>query len=205
MESEACPKWKIEYEEQYHKPDYKVLGYSIYVKCDINYKWVKLYTTYDYNECMLALNKLKYTLYDLLIKPYILNNQLPVMVEINDQIYKVIDISINHSCIIVEQIKNNINYGKYEQDFISYDYIESFILPFKQDELLVHNNQIFLNGELLYNRNETIDLCNQIGQDVDLLAYNNKPIVTYLFNLHKNIKCYICEGDYIKNTNNRED
>lgn len=205
MESEACPKWKIEYEEQYHKPDYKVLGYSIYVKCEYKSEWIKLYHTMEYHTCLAALNKLKYNLYDLLLKPYILYNELPTMIEIDDQIYKVINISINNSCIMIEQIKRNINYGKYKQGTISCNYVQSFVRFYKKNELLIHNDQIFLNGELLYDRDATLGLCGNINQEFSSLYSDNMNIIHFLFNKYPYvIGCYY-EGNYTKNINNLED
>ena len=208
MEDKIYPKWKIEYNEQWDDVHncYNSLGYTIFVKPKNDIDWIPLYGTSDYNKymCMVVYNRLKNQLYDPLLKPYILENKLPAMCEINDQVYKVEDIVLDQSCIMLSQIPGNINYGKYETDLIKEEYFTNFIFLYDQDEILIHNKQVFMNGKLLYNHKQLQKLCNQLQQPLDLLAYFNKSLVDYLFYKYPNAKSYICEGDYIHNLDRKE-
>lgn len=203
--NKTYPIWTVQYKQttRYKQGVLSNEGFNICVQPDDTHIY-SLYTTYSIYECKKVLDRLQNTYYINLIKPYIFEDKLPSMCEIHDQIYSVENLILDQSCVMLKQIDGNVCYGLYEDDLIKEDYGLEYTFFYDQDEILIHNKQVFMNGKLLYNHKQLEKLCNQLQQPLDLLAYGNKSLVDYLFNKYPNAKSYICEGDYIHNLNRKE-
>ena len=161
------PKWKIEYMEQSNKKQfsYEVLGYTISIKLNEDDDWISLYRSSSREKATLAFNKLKHLYYNLL-GPYFKNQYIPAMVKCNNQIYKVVDINVNDSIILAKQITNNNCYGTYTSECVKINYAENIIRIYDFNDMLIHNCQVFLDGDLILNTESLDDIAKEL-QHVD--------------------------------------
>lgn len=193
MSKNLYPIWKVIYEEFiYHE---KVIHqYTIYVKPDEISDYKKLYSSYSLPTIQLALTKLK-EIYLPRIRDFILDKNLPVMFELNGQIYSTTYVCVDQSCICGKHIEGNVHYGDilYEDD-CKFDYIADTIFFYNEGEALVINNQLFLNGKLLLNYIDFAKVCSEIGQDINNLDYDADKLIKYIADNYPDATSYTCKG-----------
>lgn len=178
-------------------------SYTITVRKGNEGEEQELYNTFSKPRAELAFSKLK-DMYDIHIKYWLRNERIPVMFEIDKQIYKTEYVFPKQSCICGSQIPGNDRYGIYTPDTTKFDYAQETIFFYDENEALVIGNQLFLNGELLFNSTDLFNLCNSIGQDFNKLDLYPNKIIDYLVSNY-NVCTYICDGYSSYNLKNKEE
>ena len=190
------PLFRWEAEEIPSRND-KSIVYRIYVKIAEPMKWVMLYTTFSSAWCEIAVKKLK-DIFDLYIVHFFLEDDKDTyfpMFEIHDQIYKTQFVFPEQSCICGEQIKGNKRYAEFSIDYEKFDYIQDTVFFYDKGTVLVKGNQLFLDGELLYDSTSLKSLCDEIGQNWSYLDSSPDKLIQYLKDNYREKACrYICNG-----------
>lgn len=185
------PLWKVDMEDQLINGNIYTL-YKVYAKCYHDDIWNILYTTYNKNWCGLALEKLK-EMFDVYIYKWLDNEyDIPSMFEIDDQIYKTKYIFPDKSHICGNQIDGNTYYGKVIDETLVFDYIQSNVIFYNKNTCLVKNNQVFVDGNLIYNEEQLSVICNTIHQDINSLNSDAYKFIEYINKLF-DINEYICD------------
>lgn len=171
--------------------------YRVYVKIAEHMNWIMLYTTFSSAWCEIAVKKLK-DIFDLYIIHFIVEDDKDTyfpMFEVNDQIYKTQFTFPEQSCICGEQIEGNQRYAEFSIDYEKFDYIQETVFFYDKGTVLVKGNQLFLDGELLFNSTELKKLCDEIGQSWSYLDSNPDKLIDYLKENYREKACrYICNG-----------
>lgn len=190
------PLFRWEAEEVPSRDD-KSTVYRVYVKIAEPMKWVMLYTTFSSAWCEIAVKKLK-DIFDLYIVHFFLEDDKDTyfpMFEIHDQIYKTQFVFPEQSCICGEQIKGNKRYAEFSIDYEKFDYIQDTVFFYDKGTVLVKGNQLFLDGELLYDSTSLKSLCDEIGQNWSYLDSSPDKLIQYLKDNYREKACrYICNG-----------
>lgn len=190
------PLFRWEAEEVPSRND-KSTVYRVYVKIAEPMKWVMLYTTFSSAWCEIAVKKLK-DIFDLYIVHFFLEDDKDTyfpMFEIHDQIYKTQFVFPEQSCICGEQIKGNKRYAEFSIDYEKFDYIQDTVFFYDKGTVLVKGNQLFLDGELLYDSTSLKSLCDEIGQNWSYLDSSPDKLIHYLKDNYREKACrYICNG-----------
>lgn len=187
------PLFKVEYEEVVCKNDNKSVVYKIYVKIAEPMNWVILYTTHTLGWAQVALDRLK-EIFDTWIVKFIIEDELPPMFEINDEIYKTQYIFPQQSCICGEQIAGNHRYAEYAVDYLKFDYVRSIVFFYDKGTCLVKCNQLFIDGNLILNSQQLDEVCKEIHQDKSLLNSSPDKLLKYIANNYTNVDIYVCDG-----------
>ena len=185
------PLFKLVYEEYIDRHNEITGSWSVYV----NYmnEDILLYNTFSENWAKIALKRLKDN-WDSYISCFINDEDVPVMFERDDAIYKLDYVFPEQSCVVGSQIKGNKHYAIYCPEGQKFDYIHDTVFFYKKGECLIKNNQLFLNGELLLNSQELKNVCDNIGQDFNSLDYNADKLIQYIIKTYPQANAYICNG-----------
>ena len=167
-------------------------SWNVYLKINDKHDYL-LYSTPSENWAKIALSRLR-ELYDMYILNFIMEKDLPTMFEINNQIYKLEYVLPGQSCVIGSNIPGNQRYGEFSIEPEKFDYIHDFIFFYNKGQCVVKSNQVFLDGELLYNSNELYKLCGTIQQDFKKLDSDPNKLIDYLKIKFPNITSYSCNG-----------
>ena len=169
--------------------------YTIVVKLNEDVaNWYRLYDTFSKPVAELALDRLK-ELFDIHILKWLKSDEnMPTMFEVYNQVYKTKYVFPDQSCICGDDIVGNKRYGEFSVYGVKYDYIQSTIFFYYEGDCVLKSNQLFLDGELLLNSQQLVDVCNEIGQDTGLLDSSPDKLLKYIANNYTNAKTYICEG-----------
>ena len=190
------PLFRWEAEEVPSRNDKSTI-YRIYVKIAEPMDWILLYTTFSSAWCEIAVKKLK-DIFDLYIMHFIVEDDKDTyfpMFEVNDQIYKTQFTFPEQSCICGEQIKGNQRYAEFSIDYEKFDYIQETVFFYDKGTCLVKSNQLFLDGELLFNSTDLKKLCDEIGQNWSYLDSSPDKLINYLKeNYRERANRYICNG-----------
>lgn len=185
------PLFKLIYEE-YLDRNNKITGsWSVYV----NYMGgdILLYNTFSEEWAKIALKRLKDN-WDSYVSCFINDEDVPVMFERDDAIYKMEYVFPEQSCVVGLPIEGNIHYAEYCPQGQKFDYIQDIIFFYKQGTCLVKGNQLFMDGQLLLNCTQLKQVCDSIGQNFNALDYDANKLIQYIKNTYSNVKCYVCGG-----------
>lgn len=185
------PLFKLIYEE-YLDRNNKITGsWSVYV----NYMGedILLYNTFSEEWAKIALKRLKDN-WDSYVSCFINDEDVPVMFERDDAIYKMEYVFPEQSCVVGLPIEGNIHYAEYCPQGQKFDYIHDTIFFYKQGTCLVKANQLFMDGQLLLNCTQLKQVCDSIGQNFNALDYDANKLIQYIKNTYSNVKCYVCGG-----------
>lgn len=189
------PIYKVVYEETVN--DGKTHGvYEIYIKIAHNFNWCLLYTTSSKQWCELALKKIK-EIFDIYLIHLLLEEDSDTyfpMFEVDGQVYKSTYVFPQQSCICGEQIEGNKRYAEFKTDVEKFDYIRSTVFFYNKGTVLVKANQMFKDGQLLYNADELKNLCEEINQDYSKLDLDVTNLMNYLKQKYADAEYYICDG-----------
>lgn len=190
------PLFRWEAEEVPSRNDKSTI-YRIYVKIAEPMDWILLYTTFSSAWCEIAVKKLR-DIFDLYIIHFIVEDDKDTyfpMFEVNNQIYKTQFTFPEQSCICGEQIKGNKRYAEFSIDYEKFDYIQETVFFYDKGTCLVKSNQLFLDGELLFNSTDLKKLCDEIGQNWSYLDSSPDKLINYLKeNYRERANRYICNG-----------
>lgn len=185
------PLFKLIYEE-YLDRNNKITGsWSVYV----NYMGgdILLYNTFSEEWAKIALKRLKDN-WDSYVSCFINDEDVPVMFERDDAIYKMEYVFPEQSCVVGLPIEGNTHYAEYCPQGQKFDYIHDTIFFYKQGTCLVKANQLFMDGQLLLNCTQLKQVCDSIGQNFNALDYDANKLIQYIKNTYSNVKCYVCGG-----------
>lgn len=185
------PLFKLIYEE-YLDRNNKITGsWSVYV----NYMGgdILLYNTFSEEWAKIALKRLKDN-WDSYVSCFINDEDVPVMFERDDAIYKMEYVFPEQSCVVGLPIEGNIHYAEYCPQGQKFDYIHDTIFFYKQGTCLVKGNQLFMDGQLLLNCTQLKQVCDNIGQNFSALDYDADKLIQYIKNTYSGAKCYVCGG-----------
>ena len=189
--------YTLKYNEYLDKRNQVSNNWSLYVKVlednKVKYDGILLYQSFSENWIKIALEKYKNYLSNYLYS-FITENNLPTMFEVNDQVFKLEYVFPEQSCVVGLPIIGNSQYLQVNPDREKYDYGQSFITFYDRGICLVKGNQLFLDGELLYNSIQLKTLCNNIEQDFNKLDYQADKLITFLKTNYPNVKGYVCNG-----------
>lgn len=168
--------------------------YNLYVHSSQSEEDILLYESFSENYIKIALNKVK-DYWDVYLKFWLNNERLPVMIECNDQVYKVEYMCLRQCCIVGSQIPRNRLYGEFKPEPEKIDFIRDIVFTYPYGTALVKSNQLFLNGELLCNSEELKILCDDLGQEFNKLDLYPERLMNYLKQQYgDNFLGYVCEG-----------
>lgn len=191
------PLFKVEYEELVGRNESKSSVYRIYVKIAEPMNWFCLYVTSSSAWAEISLKKLK-DIFDLYVIHFLVEDDADTyfpMFEVNGQIYKTVYTFPEQSCICGEQIKGNKRYAEFSIDYEKFDYIQDTVFFYDKGTVLVKGNQLFLDGELLYDSTSLKSLCDEIGQNWSYLDSSPDKLIQYLKDNYREKACrYICNG-----------
>jgi len=187
------PLFKVVQEDILDRRGKTSVYYSIYVKVAENLDWVILYGTFSRPWSEIALERLR-EIFDTHIFKWMIDEDknAPTMFMVNDQLYKTTYVFPHQSCICGLNIKGNERYAEFSVDSIKYDYLHSLVTFYYKGDCVVKANQVFLDGELLYNSTQLKELCDEIGQDFHMLDSNPDKLMSYLNNNY-DVRTYTCE------------
>ena len=188
------PLWKVVYEEVlYH--DVPSKEYSIFVIPHPQVSPIKLYMTTSLPKAQIALERLK-EIYSLIVEKIIKSeHNEPAMFEVHNQIYKTNFVLLGQSCICGKIIEGNKCYGEIEEEYdLKFDYVHDFVFFYAYGDCLLKGNQLFLNGELILNEQQLLEVCEEIGQDRNKLDIEPYKMLKWLAINHPSAETYMCGG-----------
>lgn len=202
MDSVIKPKWAINYEEGLcNKEWYSYWSVNIFFSSEDggDNTWRTLYCVHSYEWAKIALDKFKDCLDSSVVLPT-LKGLSPVMIEHANQMYRIIDVNIKSSVVICEYIKGNTSYGLDTPvlSTIGFDYIQESIAFYQFGDAVVQNNQLFLNGDLILNKDSFKNICKKVGQDLDHIDTHPDNLIKYIVETYPNVHRYIC-GNFTRN------
>ena len=168
------PLFKVEYEELVGRNESKSSVYRIYVKIAEPMNWFCLYVIHFLVEDDT-------------------DTYFP-MFEVNGQIYKTVYTFPEQSCICGQQIAGNQRYAEFSVDYEKFDYIMETVFFYDKGTCLIKGNQLFIDGELIYNSKQLAEVCDNIGLEMYKLDSNPDKLINYLKEKYDNIKRYECNG-----------
>lgn len=185
------PLFKLIYEEYLDRKNKITGSWSVYV----SYMGgdILLYNTFSEEWAKIALKRLKDN-WDSYVSCFINDEDVPVMFERDDAIYKMEYVFPEQSCVVGLPIEGNIHYAEYCPQGQKFDYIQDIIFFYKQGTCLVKANQLFMDGQLLLNCTQLKQVCDNIGQNFNALDYDANKLIQYIKNTYSNVKCYVCGG-----------
>jgi hypothetical protein len=163
--STMFPMWKVVIEDTYRYRDvdsgiwvnsepHELLRTGnksvLYVKDNVNEDWKELYRIpSDLARAHVKVEEIKshYNYW----KNVFLNKDL-VMFEYENQVFKDPYVMFNQLCISGTPIEPEKYYC--EEGYVKVDFSESYVFGYERDELLMKNGQLYMNGELLYSRED---------------------------------------------------
>lgn len=190
------PLFKVEYEELVGRNESKSSVYRIYVKIAEPMNWFCLYVTSSSAWAEISLKKLK-DIFDLYVIHFLVEDDTDTyfpMFEVNGQIYKTVYTFPEQSCICGQQIAGNQRYAEFSVDYEKFDYIMETVFFYDKGTCLVKGNQLFIDGELIYNSKQLAEVCDNIGLEMYKLDSNPDKLINYLKEKYDNIKRYECNG-----------
>lgn len=168
--------------------------YNLYVHSPKSANNIKLYESFSENYIKIALNKVK-DYWDVYLKFWLDNENLPTMIECNDQIYKVECMCLSQCCIVGSQIPGNRLYGEYSPEAKKMDFVRDIVFTYEKGTALVKSNQLFMDGELLCDSQQLKELCDTIGQDFNKLDLYPDKLMDYLKSTYPyRFNSYTCNG-----------
>lgn len=188
LNKDFFPLFKIEFEETYRFRDVDVdylldaephellrKGHRavIYVKDSKDEDWKVLYDglSMDLHEAALEIREIKNNL-SMWRRQYIDNP--PVMFVYQNQVFKQPYVMFDQLCIAGYPIEPWKYYV--EDDAIKVDFFKSYVRPIPKNTVLLHAEQLYFNGELLYSTAELKELGMPLYMSSDLINFIKKAI-----------------------------
>ena len=187
------PLWKVEYEEFQYKLIDKRSIFRIYVKPTQESNYINLYNTNSLPWAQIALRKLQDIFDTQIIHILEEGEEYYPMFEINSQVYKTLYTFPEQSCVCGTNIPGNLRYGEFSVDAEKFDYVRDFVFFYERGTCLVKGNQLFIDGDLIYNSQQLKDLCDSINQDFRDLDTMPDKLINYIINKYPDVHNYTCD------------
>lgn len=185
------PLWKVEY-EQLPKGNGKTEVFRVLVKIAPTIDYICLYTTYSSAWAEIALKKLQEIFDTQIIHLMVDEEDYYPMFEVHDQIFKTKYVFPEQSAVCGEMIPGNQRYGEFSVDAEKFDYIIDLVFFYKKGTCLIKSNQLFIDGDLIYDSNQLKAVCDSVGQDMYYLDSQPDKLLKHLLEKYPNIHQFTC-------------
>ena len=186
------PLYKVEY-EQIPKGNSKSDVYRLFVKIAEPMNWTLLYVTCSSAWAEIALKRIQ-DIFDTQIIHFLVDDDEHFsMFEVHDQIYKLEYAFPEQSCVCGSQIAGNQRYGEFSVDYEKFDYIHEYVFFYEKGTALVKGNQLFIDGNLIFNSKDLKTKCDEIGQEFNKLDLYPEKLIQCIKKEYPDVHEYVCD------------
>ena len=184
LNKEIYPLFKVEFEDTHYlrdvdsgiwinSDDYELVRKShraqAFVKNKYGDEWIILYDdlSHDMVQAYIELRKIK-QMYDYWRHVFV--DEPPVMFVYQNNVFKNPHVMMSQLCISGEPIEPSKYFT--DEGSVKVSFFKSYVKPVAENTILVHNEQVYFNGELLYSRSEL--------EKLGIPTYSTSKIIDYV-------------------------
>lgn len=138
--------------------------YMVFVTLSSVIQDIVIYKTNSKLKAEMVLSRVQGTYVSTCICKWLIDeSSRPAMINIFGQIYRVDDIYLDSCTMVYTQITDNENYGENNEGISDMlNFVLDMPIWYDPKTMLIHNDQIFIDGDLLYSKRELHNLCDKL-------------------------------------------